>query len=324
MRDGSDIALLEVRLGAVAFEAERVQSYVLEPLYGQSLPPFTAGAHIDLHLPNGLVRSYSLLNNSQERYRYVIGVQNDPNSRGGSRYMHDTLRLGEILTCGVPRNSFALYEDAPHSVLIAGGIGITPLLSMIERLATIGRSWELHYACRTRARTAFLDRLQQLAGDHPNRLHMFHAGEAGGERLDISTLVSRASPDAHLYCCGPPSMLAAFEQAAANRPAAQNHVEYFAARDAAAVAGGYHLVLSRSGQEVAVEPGQTMLAALLAAGVDVAFACTQGVCGTCETGVLSGVPDHRDAYLTETERATNKTVMVCCSGSRTPMLVLDL
>ncbi len=324
--DGGAIATapLSVRLRAVQWEAEGINSYVLEVEGGTVLPPFTAGSHLDLHLADGLVRSYSLLNDPRERGRYVIAVQNDPNSRGGSRYVHDVLRPGTVLTVGAPRNSFPLHEDAPHSVLIAGGIGVTPLLSMIERLSALGRSWELHYAARTLARTGFVDRLASLAGDMPDRVRFYHDGEPGGRALDMAALVHSLPTEAHLYCCGPLPMLDAFSDAASGRPDGHVHVEYFTAREQASTAGGYEVVLARSGRRVAVAPGQTMLAALLEAGAAVSFSCSEGICGTCETVVVSGVPDHRDMVLTDDERAANKMVMICCSGSRTPELVLDL
>lgn len=321
---GIAAALLTVRLRAVQWEAEGINSYVLEPDGDGHLPPFTAGSHIDLHLPEGLVRSYSLLNDPRQSDRYVIGVQADPNSRGGSRHVHEVLRPGAILRVGAPRNSFALNEEAPHSVLIAGGIGVTPLLSMIERLNALGRPWALHDAARTRARTAFTDRLARLANEGRGTVAFYHDGEPGGTALDIAAVVRAAPPGAHLYCCGPVPMLQAYEDAAKGRPAGHVHVEYFSAREHAATNGGYEVVLARSGRRVSVMPGQSMLAALLDAGAGVSFACAEGVCGTCETAVLAGVPDHRDMVLTEDERAANKTVMVCCSGSKTPELVLDL
>jgi len=314
-----------VQLHRVTFEADGINSYELVPLPGQSLPAFTAGAHVDLCLPNALIRSYSLLNDPRERARYTIAVAKDVNSRGGSRYVHDSLRVGALLTISPPRNNFPLQEEAAHSVFIGGGIGITPLLSMIARLQALGRSWELHYASRTRRRAAFLDRLRELAGPGGEaRLHLVFDGEAGASPLDIAAIVAAAPADAHLYCCGPLPMLAAFEQATANLPPAQRHVEYFAPREAAATEGGFELILQRSGRSLHVAPGQSMLAALQEAGVDVAFACSEGLCGTCETRVIAGVPDHRDQFLTDAERAANASVMICCSGSKTPSLVLDL
>lgn len=323
MPDGSQTGLLELRLRSVTWEAEDINSYEFVAVAGL-LPAFEAGSHLDLHLPDGLVRSYSLLNDPRDRERYVVAVHNDLNSRGGSRQVHKTLRVGAILRASTPRNSFPLHEDAPYSVLIAGGIGITPLLCMVERLATLGRPWRLHYATSTRARCAFRPHLEHLAGDNPGRLHIVHDGEPGGERLDLPALVAAAPADAHLYCCGPAPMLAAFGQAAASRSATHVHVEHFAAHEEAATDGGYAVVLGRSRRRVPVAPGQTMLAALLDAGASVNYSCSEGVCGTCETRVLSGVPDHRDNFLTDDERAANATVMVCCSGSKTPELILDL
>ncbi len=322
--DGSVPApTLEVLLRGITYEAEGVNAYILEPVGGGALPPFTAGAHVDLHLPNGITRSYSLLNDPAERGRYVIGVHHAPESRGGSRYVHEALRVGARLTIGPPRNNFPLNEDAPHSVLIAGGIGVTPLLSMATRLESLGRSWELHYACRTRARAAFLERLAALDAGR-GRLHLTFDDEEGGRMLDLAALLASARPDAHLYCCGPLPMLDAFERAAQRRPAAQVHLEYFVPKSEAAVEGGYEVVLRRSGKVVPVGPGQTMLAALLNAGASVNFSCSEGVCGTCETRVLAGLPDHRDAFLTDEEKAANGTVMPCCSGSLSPRLELDL
>lgn len=305
---------MRVRLRQLRWEAEGVVSAVLEPLPGAALPPFTAGAHLDLALAPGLTRSYSLCNAPGERDRYEIAVQLAPESRGGSRWVHERWRVGDVLAVSEPRNHFALEEAAPLSVLIAGGIGITPMLAMIARLNALGRGWALHYAVRTRARAAFLDRL----ADPRVRVVYDHEGDAP---LDLAAIVAAAPRDAHLYCCGPTGMLKAFEAAAAGRHA---HVEYFAAAAPAATAGGYALELRRSGRTVAVAPGQRMLDALLAAGVMLAYSCAQGLCGACETRVLGGVPDHRDDYLTEEEKAANRTVMPCCSGAKSPVLVLDL
>ena len=320
-----EAGLLLVRLRAVQWEAEGINSYVLEPVGEGHLPPFTAGAHLDLHMAEGLVRSYSLLNDPRDADRYVIGVHADPNSRGGSRHVHDMLRPGAVLTVSAPRNSFPLHEDAPHSVLIAGGIGVTPLLSMAEQLHTLGRSWEIHYATRTRARTAFIDRLRRLAGGADGRVSFYHDGEPGGTALDIAALFQAMQGPmriciaaAHCRCCrrtrrprraGPPATCMSNTSPPAKRPPPMAVTT---------------IVMARSGQRVPVAPGQTMLAALLDAGAGVSFSCSEGVCGTCETAVLAGVPDHRDAFLTDEEKAANKTVMVCCSGSRTPELVLDL
>jgi len=315
--------LLSLQLRAIRYEAEGIASFELAAPGAQDLPAFAAGAHIDLHLAPGLVRSYSLCNDPQERHRYVIGVHRDPASRGGSAHVHEKLRVGDRLAVSAPRNNFPLEESAPHSVLVAGGIGITPLLAMVRRLAALRRPWELYYCARSHAHAAFLDALRALKADCPEgRLHLHFDDRAGG-LLDIGQLVARAPAGSHFYCCGPLPMLAAFESACAGVPPAQVHVEYFSAREAPAVAGGFELELARSGRVLHVAPGQTVLDAMLEAGVDVPYSCTQGVCGACETRVLAGVPDHRDLVLSPQEQESHTVMMVCCSGAKSPRLVLD-
>jgi tetrachlorobenzoquinone reductase len=314
---------LRVRVTSATWEADGILSFELRPLAGETLPPFTAGAHIDLQLPGGLGRSYSLINPQDERHRYVIAVQNDRASRGGSRYIHDGLRLGDVLTILPPRNDFALVEDAAHVVLIAGGIGITPLWAMVQRLAALGRSFELFYGVRTRANAAFLASLEALVASGA-RIHLHVDDEAGGAFLDLGAIVARAGADTHLYCCGPAAMLAAFAAATADRPPALVHVEYFTTQEPAATEGGYVVELARSGRSFTVPAGKTILETLLAAGLEPPYSCMEGVCGTCETTVLQGVPDHRDMVLTDAEHAANRTMMICCSGCKGDRLVLDL
>jgi len=317
-------AHFEARLTAIRYEAEGISSFELCPLPGRSLPRFTAGAHVDLHLGNGQIRSYSLLNSQDEVNRYVIAVNKDPNSRGGSSFMHERLAVGNIVTCSGPRNNFPLFEDAPHSVLIAGGIGITPTLSMISRLQSLGRSWELHYAARSRKNAAFLDHLNAFDSKLRLTLNVNIDDETGGKLLNITDIVASHGADAHFYCCGPIPMLEAFERATAAIPGERVHVEYFAAKEQPSVAGGFEVVLAQSGKTLHVAPGKTILDAVMEAGVDVPSSCLQGACGSCETAVLEGIPDHRDVVLSKEERAANRTMMICCSGSKTERLVLDL
>lgn len=311
---------LRLRIKSVIWEAPNVLSFDLRPLQNGELPPFTAGAHIDLTLPNGLVRSYSLVNDQSERHRYVIAVQKDRASRGGSTWIHDNARAGDIVEVGAPRNNFELDESAEKSILIAGGIGITPLLGMIQRLSVIQREWKLVCCSRTREGTPFLEVLQEKGP----RVQFNFDEEPGGRMLDISALVTAASSDTHFYCCGPLPMLEAFEEATKDLPREQVHVEYFSAKEAPAVYGGFKVVLAKSGREFTVPPGKTILDTLSDAGLDVPHSCAQGVCGTCETKVLEGIPEHRDLILTEKERASNTRMMICCSGSRSEKLVLDL
>jgi len=323
--------LLEVRVKSVAYEADGILSYDLRPagsgaapaFSGGMLPAFTAGAHIDLHLAQGLVRSYSLVNPQDERLRYLIAVQREPESRGGSRQMHQRLHPGDLVTIAPPRNNFPLAEDARHSILIAGGIGITPIWCMAQRLESLRRPFDLYYAVRRRALAAFLEPIEAMAARRPGTVHLTFDAE-GGAMLDLGRLVAGAAPDVHFYCCGPLAMLDAFEAATAQRDRAVVHTEYFTTREVPATEGGFTVVLARSGRNVPVPPGSTIIDALFKAGVDVPHSCLEGVCGTCETKIISGEPDHRDLVLTDAERAAGKTMMICCSGSKSATLVLDL
>jgi ferredoxin-NADP reductase len=315
---------MQLRIKRISFEAETINSYELVASEGGDLAPFTAGSHIDLHLSNNMIRSYSLVNDQSERNRYVIAVNKDAASRGGSSLIHETLRAGDLIVVSHPKNNFAMQESAVHSILIAGGIGITPLLSMIRRLGALGRSFELYYAARTRVAAAFLDELTSLTCNTPANLHLHFDQDLSGRVLDLPAIVNNAKADAHLYCCGPVAMLEAFEKATAGRSPEQVHVEYFKAREKPASEGGFEVKLARSNRSITVEAGKTILNALLDAGITVNYACTEGVCGTCETRVIEGIPDHRDLFLGKEEQAANTTMMICCSGSKSSTLVLDL
>lgn len=333
---------LTLRVRALTWEAEGILGVELLPLQADTLlPDFEAGAHIDLHLPGtgsathlpdagsgAQIRSYSLLNTPGERQRWCIAVNLDAASRGGSRWIHERLRCGQTLTVGAPRNHFPLNEAAPLSVFFAGGIGITPILAMIRRLEALGRPWRLHYACRDRAHAAFVPELQALAetaqaAGRDGALDLHFDAECG-RVLDIAGLVAALPAASHLYACGPKGLLAAYEAATAAWPREQVHLEHFGATQAAATEGGYTAELKRSGRSLQVRPGETLLDRLLAEGVDVLYSCREGVCGTCEVKVLAGEPDHRDLVLSAAERATHTRMMVCCSGAKTPKLVLDL
>jgi ferredoxin-NADP reductase len=321
-------ALLETRVHALRLEARDVISVELQPAAaGLALPAFEPGSHIDLHLGNGLVRSYSLLNSANEaRGRYVIGVLRSRDSRGGSRHVHEQLKLGTPLRISAPRNNFRLVEDAPHSVLVAGGIGVTPLLAMLRRLAQLGRSAEFVYCARSRQDAAFLDQLEAVAAAHPKvRLH-YHFDDVHGAPPALRELLAGHGPDTHFYCCGPAPMLAAFEEACAALGQANTHIERFApvAQPPAARGAGCTVELRRSGRSIAVGPEQSILDALLAAGVPADHSCREGMCGACETKVLCGDVEHRDSILTKQEQAANKSMMICVSRCRSGTLVLDL
>ena len=315
-------APIDLRLRQIRLEAEGIASYEFVSADDCALPAFTAGAHIDLHLPHGMVRSYSLVNAPSDAGRYVVAVQRDAEGQGGSAWMHATPRVGDRLRATPPSNDFALVEDAAHSVFIAGGIGITPVMSMLRRLRELGRPWRLHYASRSPRETAYADALRAMAGD--GREVDFCFGSSRTDRLDIAAIVREAPKGTHLYCCGPARMIDAFLAACGSRPAATVHFERFAAASEAATEGGYDVVLERSGQRLAVAPGKTILDTLLDHAVDVTYACTAGVCGTCRTKVIAGEPDHRDDFLSAEEKQANDSIMICCSGARSKTLVLDL
>jgi ferredoxin-NADP reductase len=315
----SGLAHIDVRLTAIRYAARDINLYEFSRLDGQVLRSFAPGAHIDVYLPNGFVRQYSLVEWEAKPRRYVIGVKLDAQSRGGSKYLHEEMRVGQTLKIGEPRNNFPLNEGASHSILIAGGIGITPIWCMWNRLQASGSSAQLYYSSRSRQDVVFFD---QVAGK-PNIL-MHLDDENQGSVLDLARILSEAPKNAHVYCCGPAPMLKAFEAATAPWPAEQVHVEYFTSQMTAAAEGGFTVELKRSGKELKVEPGQTILAALTAAGIDAPFSCAEGVCGSCMTKVIAGEPDHRDSVLTAAERASNKKIMICCSGSKGDRLVLDL
>jgi tetrachlorobenzoquinone reductase len=311
--------LIDVRLTAIRYAARDTNLYELTRLDSKPFPAYEPGAHIDVHLPNGIVRQYSLIEAVPDPARYTIGVKRDPASRGGSRYVHDELRVGKSLQISAPRNNFPLVENASHVVLFAGGIGITPIWCMVQRLAQLGRSWKLYYACRSRSDMAFLQALEAMTSSQ------FHFDdESAGKFLDVASIVAATPTDAHLYCCGPTPMLKAFEAATAKWPREHIHIEYFTPKQEAAKTGGFVVELARSGQEFIIPEGKSILQVLLDAGVDVDYSCELGICGACEQRVISGTPEHRDAILTEEEQAANTKVMICCAGCKSERLVLDL
>jgi ferredoxin-NADP reductase len=319
-------ATLDVVVRQRQLEGEAVAVLALAATNGQPLPAFTAGAHIDLHLPGGLVRPYSLCGNPADTLLYRLGVLKDPESRGGSVAVHESLKEGTTLTISAPRNHFPLTETAQHSVLVGGGIGITPMLAMAWRLHALGASFELHYCARSRNHAAFLAELAAAPWADKVTLHFNDEGDAA--KLQVQGVVKAAPAGSHLYVCGPAGFMdwVMAEAGTAGLPAAQMHREYFSAPVVAPSDAdiGFELVAQRSGKTVHVSPTQTLLDALKALNIDVPVSCEQGVCGTCACTVLEGEPDHRDAYLTDEERAANDQILVCCSRSRSSRLVLDI
>lgn len=314
-----------LRVRSMTRQTPQVHSVVLETLDGRPLPPVRPGAHLDLRLGAGLSRSYSIVGDAGAPCRYEIAVARDPNSRGGSRYVHEVLRVGDQIDVSEPRNLFELVADAPFSVLFAGGIGITPIWAMVQELERQARPWTLHYAARSREHAAFLAEIEALARRSTcGRLVTHFDDEAGGQPIDIAAALASAPADAHLYCCGPVPMLAAYEQATATRPADRVHLERFGAAPEAVAGQAFDIILARAGRRLTVPPDKSILDVLLDAGIDAPYGCMQGVCGMCEVPVLAGTPDHRDQIRTEASKASNRSIVVCCSRSATPSLTLDL
>lgn len=303
--------------------AEGVVTLDLGDPEGTDLPGWESGAHVDLMLADGLVRQYSLCGDPGDPDLWRVGVLLDPNSRGGSRYVHDNLVDGASVQVRGPRNHFSLV-DSPRYRFIAGGIGITPILAMLETAQRAGNEWTLLYGGRTRASMAFA---ADLAERYPERVTLWPQDECG--LLDLESLLKDPQGDTLVYSCGPEALLSAVEQQCAHWPAGALHIERFAAKappaeQAAAALERFEVVCHRSGITVEVSADLSILEALEDADVPILGSCYEGVCGTCEATVLEGTPAHRDSVLTEAEQASGRALMTCVSRSRTERLVLDL
>jgi ferredoxin-NADP reductase len=300
--------------------AQDVVSLTLRHADGHALPRWTPGSHVDLLLPGGLVRQYSLCGGPAHHEDWRLGVLREPAGRGGSALVHDEVHEGTELDVRGPRNHFVL-ERSPRYLFIAGGIGITPILPMVAAAQAAGAEWELLYGGRSAGSMAFLDELVE----HGDRVAVRPQDEHG--LLDLDAALGDPADGTLVYCCGPEPLLNAVEERCAGWPPGSLHVERFAAKEIvvdAAAEGRFEVVLELSGQTLVVEPGTSILDTVRAAGVEVPSSCEEGICGTCETDVLEGIPDHRDSVLSPEAQQENDAMMICCSRSRTPQLVLDL
>lgn len=318
--------MLSLQVRRKQAEADGICSLELVDPQGGVLPAFTAGSHLDVHLPNGLVRQYSLCNPQTETHAYRIAVLHDPGSRGGSRAVHELVREGDVLQVSEPRNHFALVPTQ-HAVLLAGGIGITPLLCMAEQLAQAQASFELHYCARSPSRTAFRQRIAESRFAKRVAFH-FDDGEPA-QKLDIAQALAAPAAGKHLFVCGPTGFMdwAIASARSFGWPDDHIHREYFAAAPADATGDqAFDIEIASTGQRLAVEKGQTVIEVLAAHGHAVDTSCEQGVCGTCLTRVLAGDIDHRDLFLTEDEHALNTQFTPCVSRAKTgcKLIVLDL
>lgn len=286
------------------------------------LPAFQAGAHIDVHLGDGLIRQYSLANCSSEQHRYVIGVLKDPSSRGGSRYIHEQLKVGQRLIISEPRNLFALNPHLGHAILCAGGIGITPILAMAKELKRQNKSFQLFYFVKTRTSLAFLEELTELG----NSVYI-HIDDEPNTQCDLNHELRHHLAHQHLYVCGPNGFMDFVIQTAQKNAWLDSHIhkEHFNAPTIdTSNDGSFNIQILKTGQIIHVAPDQTAVKALEAAGICVPVSCEQGICGTCLVNVMSGEIDHRDLYLTEEEQAENKLFTPCCSRAKSKTLIIDL
>jgi vanillate O-demethylase ferredoxin subunit len=315
--------LQEVRIATVADEGYGQRALRLEPLHG-ALPPFEAGAHVDVHLPDGLIRQYSIASAPQQRDHYLLCVRRTDDSRGGSRQLCGSIAPGDRLRISAPRNLFAL-RTGTRQVLIAAGIGITPLLSMAEALEARGEEFVLHYYVRHREQVAFAARLRQ--GFRHGRVLLHASADGASPRTHVPVEIRAATSRDQLYLCGPAPFMDRFAALAGGFgwSPAQVHREHFGA--IARPAEGeraFEVQLASSGRVVTVPAQVSIAQALRAAGIAAPVSCEQGICGACLTGVLAGEPEHRDSVLGEAERCAGRQLALCCSRSHSPRLVLDL
>lgn len=312
-----------VRIARKAREATGICTFELVHPKGGRLPSFSAGSHISVHIRPGLIRQYSLCNDPQETHRYLIGVLRVEASRGGSEAMHD-LEAGMLLDISGPRNHFPLIHEARRTLLLAGGIGVTPILGMAEQLGRAGSDFAMHYCTRSAERTAFLQRIRSSAYGDRVTIH-FDDGPLE-ERLNLQTVLASPDPDTHVYVCGPRGFMDAVMATARQSgwSEANVHSEYFSGRPQAADQNvPFDIKVASTGKVIRVAREQSALEALRSAGIEVPSSCAEGVCGTCLTRVLAGQPDHRDLFLTAAERARNDRFLPCCSRAA-GTLVLDL
>jgi len=315
--------MIEVLIAKRETQARDVIVLDLVAADGAVLPSFTPGAHVDVEIEPGLTRQYSLCGDPAETRHYRIGVLRDPKSRGGSERIHARFDAGQTIRIGEPRNLFPLDAGAAQSVLLGGGIGITPMIAMAHALYAAGQPFALHYCARGRESAAFVEELARAP--FADRVHLhFDAGE-GTAPFDPARDLPDPGQGAHVYCCGPTGFMEFMRESALARGYAAEalHQEFFSA-EVDASGDSFEVELARSGTTVTVAEGQSIVAALATVGVKVDVSCEQGICGTCACDVLSGTPDHRDSYLTDDEKADNDQIMLCCSRAKSPRLVLDL
>lgn len=315
---------LSFKVCEIVEETPRIRSVVLEAAGDMPLPVWTPGSHIRVRLPAGGDRPYSLVDLPDRRTgrHYVLGVLREENSTGGSEYVH-ALSVGDPVAATGPINHFELDKSDGEVLLVAGGVGITPIFSMAAALANAGRDFRCHYLGRAKGELAFTDRLLDICGE---RLELHHDDTPSG-RPDFGELVASLADDGDVYVCGPSGMIEAVKAAwaLAGRPAGRLHFELFTATPAPAAGdSSFEVEVNSTGQVVTVAPDQSIIDALEEAGVDVVYDCRRGDCGICQTAVIDGIPEHRDVVLTDEEKASNTVMQICVSRAKSARLVLDI
>lgn len=326
LTDRTGYASMMLRVRSITYEAEGILSFELVDPSGGSLPRFDAGAHVEVGVPGeALKRRYSLCGSPSDTRGWRIAVLKAANSRGGSRALHEKVRAGDLIEVKGPYNFFPLHENAGRTVLLAGGIGVTPLLPMLERLHVAGQNVEFHYCTQTPERTAFIKRLEPFIA--AGIAHIHHDGGDPGNRIDIAQLLKDVRADTHLYYCGPAGFMESVRRASGHWPEGTVHFEFFGAEPVPATVlrrasvGGVEVRLVRSGRTIIMQPTQTMLQALRDAGIACESSCEAGLCGTCKVGFTGGPPEHNDLILSDEERASQ--VVICCAHAVAP-LSLDI
>ncbi|WP_394181373.1 PDR/VanB family oxidoreductase [Marinomonas posidonica] len=307
-------------------ETPNIASFELAHVGNEKMPSFTTGSHIDVHIADGLIRQYSLINHDQSDEFYKIAVLNDTQSRGGSVALHNNVQIGDTLTISEPRNLFPLNVNSDKVMLFAGGIGITPIMSMAIELDSLGVDFELHYHAKSQTEAAFYEQLKNAS--FAAKVFFHFSGEREKNDAAINSALSTFTENAHLYTCGPVAYMDyVFDSARANSwPEANLHKEIFKAEPKVSESGdgAFKLILSRSSLELEVAADQTALEVIDAAGIAVDVSCEMGICGACLTKVTDGIPDHRDDFLTDAEKAKNDQFTPCCSRALSDTLTLDL
>jgi vanillate O-demethylase ferredoxin subunit len=315
---------IEVKVLSKRQEAEDIVSFELARADGGHLPGFSAGAHVDVHAPGGIIRQYSLCNDASEQHRYRIAVLRDPSSRGGSIAMHDAVHEGDTIRISAPRNHFPLVHSG-KTILFAGGIGVTPLLCMAHRLHSINSEFEMHYCSRSPERTAFAEEVSTTG--FQQRVHFHFDSGATEQRLNIDEVLDGPKEDVQIYVCGPAGFID-YVTSSAKRlgwPAAQVHLEYFGAAPQDAPGDkAFKVTIASTGATYDVPAEKSVAQALQEQGIEILMSCEQGVCGTCITRVLAGQCDHRDLFFSEEEKLANDQFTPCCSRAKSDVLVLDL